>query len=322
MMVTATPQGSGSKPPLQHNRKSRTMKNSLRAYIDLTRAHFSFVWPLLFCSGLVLAFEKYGSFSWSLTIRAALIGLCGFEAGLVLNDYVDREIDKKDIEFDRLTKYWRPFGERPLSSGLIDPRKALGLFLLLVTLSSALIATLPYPNSLYVLGVMAYSYFVEVFYQVRKREQRFPLAQLLGRTDLSLFPIAGYLCYGQPDGTALSYFMFFYPWTLAHLGLNDLADIRNDKARNVKTVTVLYGTEGTARWILLFTLLHFGMAPLFLIRLGSIALGGFLIAFCLLIIANCIVMGGKNPESGLRALPLFHLAMILYAAAIILDYAY
>ena len=58
-------------------------KEILKAYVDLTRAHFLLAWPLLFCSGLILAFQNYGGFSWSLTIRAALIGLLGFEAGMV-----------------------------------------------------------------------------------------------------------------------------------------------------------------------------------------------------------------------------------------------
>ena len=81
---------------------------SVRAYMDLTRAHFLFVWPILFYSGLALSFQTYGGFSWELTVTAALIGLFGFVAGLVLNDYVDRDLDKRDLETDKLTKYWRP----------------------------------------------------------------------------------------------------------------------------------------------------------------------------------------------------------------------
>ena len=65
---------------------------------------------------------------------------------------------------------------------------------------------------------LLFSYSVEVFYQVRKRKQRFPLAQLAGRTDFALFPVAGYLCIGNPDATALLYFLFFYPFAQAHLG--------------------------------------------------------------------------------------------------------
>ncbi|WP_269850098.1 UbiA prenyltransferase family protein [Methanosarcina horonobensis] len=89
------------------------MKETLKAYIDLTRAHFLPAWPLIFCSGLVLAFANYGGFSWTLIIKAALIGLLGFEAGFVLNDYVDRNRDRLDVE-NTLTKYWRPFKERPI----------------------------------------------------------------------------------------------------------------------------------------------------------------------------------------------------------------
>ncbi|MBP2146124.1 hypothetical protein J2129_001578 [Methanofollis sp. W23] len=57
---------------------------TLRAYADLLRLHFAFAWPLLFCSGLVLAFGTYETFSWPLVITAALIGLFGFEARMVL----------------------------------------------------------------------------------------------------------------------------------------------------------------------------------------------------------------------------------------------
>lgn len=298
-----------------------TMKRSLKAYIDLTRAHFLLAWPLLFCSGLMLAFENDGGFSWSLTLRATLIALFGFEAGMVLNDYVDREIDKKDVEFDKLTKYWRPFGRRPIPLGLISPKKALGLFLLLVFLTSILIATLPYPNSLYLFVLMLFSYSLEYFYQVKKRSQNFPFGQLLGRLDFSLFPVAGYLCHSHPDMTALRYFIFFYPWVIAHLGVNDIIDIENDRARDMQTVTVLYGIEGTARWILFFTVVHILVAPLFLAELGSIGLVGFLVGFLLLGLANYMIMKEKSAEAGLKALPIFHATMLIYAVSIILDYA-
>ena len=73
------------------------MKEKIKAYIDLTRAHFAPVWPLLFCSGLMLAFKNYDYFSWGLLILAVFIGLFGFEAGLVLNDIIDHNIDKHHI---------------------------------------------------------------------------------------------------------------------------------------------------------------------------------------------------------------------------------
>jgi len=297
-------------------------KNVLKAYIDLTRAHFFFVWPLLFCSGLMLAFQDRGGFSWQLVIKAALIGLMGFEAGLVLNDYVDRKKDRLDVEFNRLTKYWRPFGSRPIPSGQIDPKNALVLFFLLAALAAALILTLPYPNSLYVLVLMGYSYGAEYFYQVKKRDQRYPIAQLVGRTDLALFPVAGYLCYGSPDSTALLYFIFLYPWALAHLGVNDLADIANDRARKMNSIAVLYGLKGTAYWISGFTIIHALVATQFMAILGPIASGGFMLALLLLVCANILILKGKSPEAAQKVLPLFHASLLVYALSIITDYLF
>jgi 4-hydroxybenzoate polyprenyltransferase len=298
------------------------MRESLKAYVDLTRAHFSLCWPLLFCATLLLAFDNYGGFSWSLIVKAALIGLFGLEAGFVFNDYVDRELDERDVEFDKLTRYWRPFKQRPIPAGLIAPGEALGLFLLLLILAAVLVATLPYPHAVYLLVLMLLSYPLEYFYQVQKRDQRLPLAQLLGRIDFSLFPVAGYLCHGRPDRTALLLFVFFYPWTIAHLGLNDLADIKNDRARGMKSVAVLYGVAGTVRWILFFTLLHLLVAPLLLMELGAIARVGVMVGFIPLGLANYKVMREKSPAAGLATLPLFHLTMAIYVSSLILDYAF
>ena len=96
------------------------MNTTLRAYIDLMRLQFSFAWPLLFSSGYLLATMTYGGFSWFELVKVALIGFFGFEAGLVLNDYVDRDYDKKDVD-GRLTKYWRLSGTRPIPSGSSRP---------------------------------------------------------------------------------------------------------------------------------------------------------------------------------------------------------
>ena len=175
------------------------MNPTVRGYIDLTRLQFSFAWPLLFCSGYMLATTVYGNFSWFDLTRVALIGFFGFEAGLVLNDYIDREYDKKDIESDKLTKYWRIFKTRPIPAGLISPNQALAVFIGFAAITTALIATLPYPHSLLVFLIMAYCYTIEVFYQIEKRQtQQFPFAQLIGRTDFALFPGCRLSLPGEP----------------------------------------------------------------------------------------------------------------------------
>ncbi|MDY9926516.1 prenyltransferase [Methanosarcina sp.] len=293
-------------------------KETIKALIDLTRAHFFLVWILLFYSGLALAFSNYGEFSWEITFKAVLIGLFGFEGGLVLNDYVDRKRDRLDVE-ESLTGYWRPFKSRPLPSGRLSPDFALAVFLLLSALTGILMLTLPYPNSLYVFFTMLSSCVIEYFYQVKRKNQSFPIAQLIGRMDFALFPVAGYLCYGRPDTSLFLYLLFFYPWTLAHLAVNDFIDTENDRARGIKSIPVLYGIQGTLFWISGFTLLHYLAALLFLKQLGSIAFYGFLLGFLVIGFANYKLLKEKSQKAGLSALLFYHVSLVLYSSSIILD---
>jgi 4-hydroxybenzoate polyprenyltransferase len=296
------------------------MNPTIRAYIDLTRLQFFFAWPLLFCSGYLLATTVYGNFAWFDLARVSLIGFFGFEAGLVLNDYIDRDYDKKDIESDKLTKYWRIFRTRPIPAGLILPNHALGLFIGLAALTTGLIATLPYPHSLLVLLIMIYCYTIEMFYQIEKRQpQQFPFAQLIGRTDFALFPVAGYLCLGNPDLDAFLYLVFFYPFALAHLGVNDLIDVVNDRVRGMSTIPMVYDIPRTAYWIAGFTIIHCMMAVLFMTRLGWIGRCGIVAGLSLLVIANVVILKNRTPAAALRVLPLFHVTMMIYAAGIVAE---
>ncbi len=290
--------------------------------MDLLRLHFFFVWPTLFCAGLFLSIGLYGGFSFTLVLQAIFIGFCGFEAGLVLNDIVDAHIDKKELSSDNvLTKYWRPFGERPIPNALISRRQATIVFAVLVAVTSAVIFTLPFPHSLYVFTIMLSCYGLEVFYQIKKRNEKSPVAQIIGRVDFALFLVAGYLCVGSPDLNALLLFLFFYPLALAHLGVNDLVDVANDKTKGLNTIPTLYSINATVFWILLFSLWHFGMAIVLLTTLGTfLALGGFMISLLLLSIGNFKILSGRTAQSAIKALPLFHIAMLIYAITIIANY--
>jgi 4-hydroxybenzoate polyprenyltransferase len=298
------------------------MRERLKAYFDLTRLHFFFVWPTLFCAGLFLAFTSYGGFSLPLILKAVLIGFFGFEAGLVLNDIVDANVDKKELTSDdKLTKYWRPFGERPISQGLISQRAAIILFAVCVAITTTMIFMLAVPQSLYVFGIMIVCYCLEIFYQLKKRKEKFPIAQLIGRIDFALFLVAGYLCIGSPDRTVLVLFLFFYPLALAHLGVNDLVDVANDEAKGLNTIPTLYSMKATAYWILGSSILHFVMAAVFLYVLGSLlALAGFAISLLLIAVGNYKILQQKSAEVGIKTLPLFHIAMLIYAITIIANY--
>lgn len=294
-------------------------KKKVKGYIDLTRAHFAPIWPLLFLTGLMLAFKDYNYFSWSLLTRVALIGLFGFEAGMVLNDIVDHDLDKLDTTDVKSTNYWRPFKERPIPSGIISLKEAVSVYLIFLFITIGLIATLPFPNSLILYGFLVYGHGMEAFYQIKKRNQKYPIAQLLGRTDLTLFPIAGYLCYGFFDLSLIFYVLFLYPFALAHLGVNDLLDLENDKAKGLKTITVLYGIEGNIKWNLGFTLIHLVTASVFFIfEIGFPGIIGFIIATILLLTANFLMVREKSTEIGIKVLPIYHATLLVYILSILI----
>ena len=163
---------------------------------------------------------------------------------------------------------------------------------------------------------MLYCFAIEIFYQEEKQEQKFLFAQLIGRTDFALFPVAGYLCVGGPDRTALLFFVFFYPFALAHLGANDLNDNVNDRVRGMSTIPTLVSLNGTAYWIAGFTAIHIVTALLFMTRLGWISRMGICAGLVLLLYANARILKDRSPDTALKVLPCFHVAMVLYAVGI------
>jgi len=292
------------------------MLKRIKAYADLTRIHFLPAWPAIFCGGLFLGFILHGGFSLGLMIKAILISACGFEAGFILNDLIDVEPDKKDVEPD-LTNYFRPFHSRPLANGAISVRVGWILFAIFLLVPIVLTLTLPFPHSLYVMAIGLYSFVAEAFYQLKKRKQSFPWSQLIGRTDFALFPVAGYLCVGHLDWTALLIFLFFYPLAEAHLGINDLIDVKNDVARKMKTIPLLYGINGAKAWIVGFTTLHLLVAGSLLFCFGQIVPIWFLLSFVLIILANIICLQEKYPIPKLLALPFIHASMFIYSLSLI-----
>ncbi|MFX1531851.1 MAG: UbiA family prenyltransferase [Promethearchaeota archaeon] len=294
-----------------------TFKTKIKAYLDLTRAHFAIVWPLLFISGLLIAFRENNYFSLPLLIIVFFIGLFGFEAGMVLNDILDRKVDKL-VDENEYTRYWRPFKERPLPSESVSIQEALIVFIIFIGITLVLIATLSFPNNLYLYIIMIYAYSAEIFYNKKKVHQEIPIAQLIGRTDLTMFPVAGYLCYGHFSITIVFIMLFLYPWAQAHLGINDLGDYENDKTKNLKTITILYGIKGNVKWIVYFTLINIGFAILLvLFKLGMIALIGFSLSFIILITANITLFKNQTPNTALKLLPRYHASLLIYILSII-----
>jgi 4-hydroxybenzoate polyprenyltransferase len=115
--------------------------------------------------------------------------------------------------------------------------------------------------------------------------------------------------------------VFFYPFAMAHLGVNDLIDIANDRVRQLRTIPVLYGINGTVFWIGGFSIFHAITAAVFFQYTGMIAGMGMITGLILLLVANILILRGRDPDSAMKTLPLFHVTMVVYAGAILLDAA-
>jgi 4-hydroxybenzoate polyprenyltransferase len=120
---------------------------------------------------------------------------------------------------------------------------------------------------------------------------------------------------------ALLYLVFFYPLALTHLGLNDLADYENDKARKLATIPVLYGASGSVRWIALWSVAHLLASAAFVTVFDSPARYGLLGGLLLLAVANYKVLRKQTPEAAAGSLPFFHAALFVYLLSIFLDFA-
>jgi geranylgeranylglycerol-phosphate geranylgeranyltransferase len=91
----------------------------------------------------------------------------------------------------------------------------------------------------------------------------------------------------------------------------------NDRARGMKTVPVLFGMDRGVAWVVTFSVIHVGLAVIFLYTIGTLAWIGFIPGFILLAIANQRILRDRTPEVALGALPLFHASLLIYALSLI-----
>lgn len=293
------------------------MNAILRASGGLPCIWYPGIRTLLFCSGYLMAFPPGGTTGLTDLLKVVLIGFLGSGAELVLANYLARERGINTGENENQSGDQKPAGTRSLAGGHIPSWHAPVLFCTCAGIATALILTLPYPHSVYVLLIMVYCWVIGVFSHAEKRiPQVFPFPQVIGRTGFALVPVAGYVCAGLPDIAALFMFLFFYPFAIAHDAVNDLAGEEDDRARGLFTLPTIYDAVRTRIWIAGFTVIHIMMAFLFITRLPIIGKTGVYAGLALLIIANIVILWRRTPEAALNVLPLFQLAMVLYAGGV------
>jgi 4-hydroxybenzoate polyprenyltransferase len=84
----------------------------------------------------------------------------------------------------------------------------------------------------------------------------------------------------------------------------------------LSTIPTHFDIPRTTYWILGFTIIHAMMAFLFMTRLGWISRVCILAGLVLLLYANAMILKDKSPDTTLKVLPCFHIAMVLYAGGI------
>jgi len=83
--------------------------------------------------------------------------------------------------------------------------------------------------------------------------------------------------------------------------------------KRMYTIPVLYGVDGTIRWIVAFAALHaVGLVLLVGHRSTNVIMGG-ICAFLFLSVAVCYVIRRKDAIGGVRALPFAHMSLLTYA---------
>mgnify|MGYP001563485075 CR=1 FL=1 len=204
------------------------MTSRLRDYIQLVRLDkpigiLLLLWPTLWA--LWLAAEGIPD------LQVLVIFVLGValmrSAGCAINDYADRDIDK---HVER-TKH------RPLTSGRISSREAVGIFVVLALVSFAMVLALnPLTRWMSVVGVV-----LAASYPFMKRFHYLPQVHL-GVAFGWAIPMAFTAQTGElPTATGWLLFLANIIWTTAYDTMYAMADRNDDLKIGVKSTAILFG---------------------------------------------------------------------------------
>ena len=147
-------------------------------------------------------------------------------AGCVINDYADREIDQH-VERTK---------DRPLTSGTVSEREALGLFFVLVSIAFVLVLFLNrFTILLSFVGV-----FLAASYPFMKRYTHLPQAYL-GIAFGWAIPMAFAAQTGELDPRLWSIFIATILWAVSYDTMYAMVDREDDLKIGVKSTAILFG---------------------------------------------------------------------------------
>lgn len=206
---------------------SLSLRQRLAAYAQLLRLDrpigiFLLLWPTWWA--LWLASEGKPSLTNLLVFTAGVVLMRS--AGCAINDFADRDFDKQ---------VWRT-QNRPLATGSIRPREAIGLFAVLVLLAFLLTLFL----NRYTLLMSVGGLLLAAAYPFMKRYTHFPQV-VLGAAFSWAIPMA--FAAEQEALPPLAWVLFFANlcWTVAYDTYYAMADRDDDIKAGVKSTAILFG---------------------------------------------------------------------------------
>ena len=152
-------------------------------------------------------------------------------AGCAVNDFADRRIDGRVAR----TKH------RPLATGALSGREALGAAAVLMALAFCLVLLTNRATVLMSFGALA----LATAYPFTKRVTHFPQV-VLGAAFAFAIPMAFTAVTGSTNGVAWTLFAAAVAWAVAYDTLYAMADREDDLAIGVKSTAVIFGRADLA----------------------------------------------------------------------------
>lgn len=244
--------------------RSVSPRERLRSYAQLVRLHkpigiFLLMWPALWA--LWLAGE--GQPPWPVVLVFVFGVVLMRSAGCAINDFADRDLDGQ-VERTKA---------RPLATGDVSAREAVGVFLVLSILAFGLVLTLNWQTvALSVVAVI-----LTAVYPFMKRVTHVPQL-VLGAAFGWAIPMAFTAITGSVPGSAWWLFVATLIWALIYDTQYAMVDRDDDRKVGIKSTAILFGRHdrlviGLLQLVMLALLLwiglHAGRGLWFMVGLGG-----------------------------------------------------
>ena len=280
--------------------------SKIKAYISLTRLDrpvgiYLVLWPALWALWLASG----GLPDLYLLLVFVLGAILMRSAGCVINDYADRNFDG---HVERTCN-------RPLATGVITAKEALGFFALLCLIAFALVLTL---NSLTIYLSFG-AVLLAALYPFMKRHTYWPQA-FLGAAFAWAIPMAFAAVQNEVPWEVWPIFAVTLIWSLIYDTAYAITDKKDDLKVGIKSTAILFGDK-LVHWTAFFQLLMFSG----LLWMGSLFALGTIYYVGLTIVAQWFVydlkrLASHDESTAFKVFIQNHWIGFIVLAAIALDY--